>query len=226
VRINKKYIIIATLIACTGLYIVEQGIEVNYAIKTLIKIILFIGIPIVYIKYIKKESLKESLKLKSLKKSGLKIGFLAGILFFIIVLSAYFVVQGEIDLNSIAEELQTKLKVTPINFIFIALYITFGNSFLEEFFFRGFIFLNLYGLNSKKTAYVYSSLLFGLYHIGIFRTWFDLPITLLALFGLISVGFLFNWMDTKSDNFLNSWIAHIFADTAVMLIGFKMFGMI
>lgn len=224
--IKKRYIIISTLIACIGLYIVEQGIEVNYAVKTLIKIILFTAMPGIYIKYIKKENLKESFRLRSLSKGKLKVGTLSGILFFVIVISAYYVVQGEIDLNSIAKELQTKLKVTPVNFIFIALYITFGNSFLEEFFFRGFIFLNLYKLNSKRTAYVYSSLLFGLYHIGIFKTWFDLPITLLALFGLVSVGFLFNWMDTKSDNFFNSWIAHIFADIAVMVIGFKMFGMI
>jgi uncharacterized protein len=226
VSFNKKYIISSTLIACIILYIVEQRVQVNYAIKTLVKLILFAAIPVIYIKCVKKESLKESFRLKSLNKGKLKVGFLSGMLFFVIVISAYYVVQGEIDLNSIAEELQTKLNVTPMNFIFIALYITFGNSFLEEFFFRGFIFMNLYGMNSKRTAYVYSSMLFGLYHIAIFKTWFSLPITLLALFGLISVGFLFNWMDTKSENFLNSWIAHVFADTAVMIIGFKMFGMI
>jgi uncharacterized protein len=226
VSFNRKYIISSTLIACIILYIIEQRVQVNYAIKTLLKLIFFTAIPAIYIKYVKKESLEVSYRLKVLNKGKLKVGLLSGILFFVIVISAYYVVQGEIDLNSIAEELQNKLKVTPMNFIFIALYITFGNSFLEEFFFRGFIFLNLYKLNSKKTAYVYSSLLFGIYHIGIFRTWFNLPITLLALFGLISVGFLFNWMDTKSENFLNSWIAHIFADTAVMLIGFRMFGMI
>ncbi|WP_352418238.1 CPBP family glutamic-type intramembrane protease [Proteiniborus sp.] len=33
-----------------------------------------------------------------------------------------------------------KPRITPVNFIYVSLYITFGNSFLEEIFFRGFIF--------------------------------------------------------------------------------------
>lgn len=221
---HERFIILSTLLACFILYVVEQGVGVNYAIKTILKISIFIGLPISYVKLINKQNISEALKLKNLNLRDFKTGFIAGLLFFTIVMGAYFIVGNQIDFHMIAQELQTKLKVTPLNFIFIGLYITFGNSFLEEFFFRGFIFMNLYELRSKKIAYVYSSILFSLYHIAIFRTWFTLPITFLALFGLVSVGFLFNWMDTKSRNFINSWIAHIFADIAVILIGLRMFG--
>lgn len=86
--------------------------------------------------------------------------------------------------------------------------------------------MNLYELKFKKTAYVYSSLLFALYHIAIFKSWFNIWLILLALTGLISVGFIFNFIDTKSNNFINSWIVHILADMAIMLIGMKMFGII
>jgi membrane protease YdiL (CAAX protease family) len=215
---HERFIILSTLLACFILYVVEQGVGVSYAIKTILKIFIFVGLPISYVKLIRKQNIREALKLKNVNLRDFKTGFIAGLLFFTIVMGAYFIVGNQIDFDMIAQELQTKLKVTPLNFIFIGLYITFGNSFLEEFFFRGFIFMNLYDLRSKKIAYMY--------HIAIFKTWFTIPITLLALFGLVSVGFLFNWMDTKSRNFINSWIAHIFSDIAVILIGLRMFGMV
>lgn len=220
---RKTYILLVGLLACLLLYIIEQGIGVSYIHKTLLKVILFTAVPLIYIKIVNKESLKSALRIERVKIRKFNFGILSGIIFFAIVIIAYIVAGKYIDLDLIQRELETKLKITPASFILVAVYITLGNSFLEEFFFRGFIFLNLYKLGYKKLSYVFSSFLFGIYHIGIFKTWFTLPITLLALFGLITVGFLFNYMDTKSDNYINSWLAHIFADTAVMLIGLKMF---
>jgi membrane protease YdiL (CAAX protease family) len=220
---NKKYIITSSLITCIILYFVEQVLGVNYAVKTLSKVVLFILIPYLYIKIVKKSTLREELNFRKLDKKHLKLGFLFGISSFLIILAAYFLVGQYIDFNSIAVELENKSKITPANFIFVGLYITFGNSFLEEFFFRGFIFLSLYELKTKRLAYIYSSVLFGLYHITIFKTWFNLGLISLALFGLIAVGFIFNWLDTKSENFINSWIVHIVADSAIILIGFRMF---
>lgn len=205
------------------LYYIEQGIGVSYLIKTLAKILLFVPIPFIYIKFVKEESLLEAFKLKAFDKRRLLIGLGFGVLFFLTILVSYNILGYKIDFEAISIELQSKLKVTPLNFIFVGIYITFGNSFLEEFFFRGFIFMNLHELGLRKLAYIYSSLLFALYHVIIFKTWFTAPIFLLALLGLASVGFIFNWMNTRSNNFLNSWIAHIFADTAIILIGLRMF---
>jgi membrane protease YdiL (CAAX protease family) len=220
-----KYVVISSLISCICLYFIEQGIGVNYAVKTLAKLLLFTIVPYVYIKLIKKSDISTELNLKQFDKKRLKLGFLFGLSSFIIVLAGYFLFKGAIDLNSIANDLQEK-NITPANFILIGLYITLGNSFLEEFFFRGFIFLNLYNMKKEKLAYIYSSVLFGLYHIAIFKTWFNLSIILLCLLGLITVGFLFNWLNTKSQNFINSWLVHIFADSAIILIGLKMFNII
>jgi uncharacterized protein len=223
---DKKFIFFSSIIACLFLYFIEQVILVNYAVKTGAKILLFILIPLIYIRYIKKISLKESLNFKRTDKGHMKLGILFGLISFGIVLAAYFILKSYIDFQGILDEMQTKSKITVQNFLSIGLYITFINSFLEEFFFRGFIFLNLYKLNMKKTAYIYSSLLFGLYHIGIFKNWFNPYLMGLALLGLISVGFIFDYLDTKSDNFTNSWINHILADSAIILIGLRMFKMI
>lgn len=223
---KQKYIIISSLISCLGLYFIEQVIGVNYALKTLFKLILFIIVPYIYIKFIGKSTIQAELNLKQLDKKKLRLGFLFGVSSFLLILISYLLFKGVIDLNNIAKELQNKSKITPANFIFVGLYITFVNSFLEEFFFRGFIFLNLYNMKKQKFGYVFSSLLFGLYHIAIFKTWFNIWLIIICLLGLITIGFVFNWLNTKSKNFINSWIVHILADSAIILIGFKMFNII
>lgn len=221
-----KYILISSVIACFFMYYVEQVMKVDYLTKTIAKIVVFTIIPYIYMRLYKKSNIITSLRCKETNKNNIKIGIILGSISFIIILVTYFILKDVINLQSISQELQNKSKVTPVNFLFVAAYITFGNSFLEEFFFRGFIFLNLYEMNLKKTAYLFSSLLFALYHIAIFKTWFDIKLILLALFGLITIGFIFDYIDTKSKNFFNSWIVHILADAAIMLIGMRMFGII
>lgn len=223
---KKRYIILSSLIVCILLYFVEQVLVVSYVVKTVIKILFFTLIPYVYMRTIKKQQLSKAIKYKDIDKHHLKMGFLFGMLSFLIILIAFYLLSNIINMESILGNLQSKSKINASNFIFVGLYITLGNSFLEEYFFRGFIFLNLYELNSKKSAYIYSSVLFGLYHIAIFKTWFNIELVVLALIGLISVGFIFNWLDTKSKNFINSWIVHILADSAIILIGLRMFGIV
>ena len=226
ININKKYILLTSLIVCIFLYILEQVLNVDYLVKTLAKILLFTVVPYVYIKFIKKTTIKESINYKKIDKHHLRNGSVLGIVCFVIILLTFFVFKDVLNLKAILAELQNKSKISKGNFIFVGLYITLCNSFLEEFFFRGFIFLNLYELKLKKCAYVYSSLLFGIYHISIFKTWFSFWLIALALVGLISAGFILNWVNTKSNNFINSWIVHILADSAIILIGMKMFGIL
>jgi CAAX amino terminal protease family. len=223
---ERKFIIGSSLIACIFLYFIEQVISANYAVKTFAKILIFVFIPYIYITYLKKGTVSKSLNFKKIDRNHMKLGILFGFISFAVILSAYFILKGSLDMEGILNEMQAKSRITAKNFILIGLYITFINSFLEEFFFRGFIFLNLYKLNMKKTAYIYSSLLFGLYHIGIFKNWFNPYLIGLALLGLISVGFVFDYLDTKSENFINSWLVHILADSSIILIGLRMFKII
>lgn len=218
------HIVLLVLLSCTVLFIIEQILQVSYLVKTLSKVGMFLIVPLLYIKFIIKEPILKFLNLKSFDLKNLRSGFLLGLLSMGIVIGAYLIFQNFINTDVIIDDLQTRLNVTPQVFVFIAIYITFGNSLLEEFYFRGFIFLNIYKTKYKKLAYLFSSLLFAVYHVGIFMLWFEFWITLLALLGLFIIGLVLNWLNTKSNNFLNSWVLHILADIGVMLIGFYMFG--
>ena len=219
---NKKvnYILITSIISISILFIVEQVMMASYLNKTITKIIMFTIIPIIYIIKIKKVTIKEGLKIKRLSLKTIYLGIILGIGVVFVIGLSYYMFRNLIDINSIVYELETKSKVTKENYIIVATYFCIGNSFLEEFFFRGYIFLNLYEEGHKKLAYNFSAILFALYHIAIFRTWFSIYIVLLCLSGLYIGAIIFNYVDTKSNNFLNSWIIHILADMMIAYIGY------
>ena len=221
---NKNlFILISSASACIAMYVIEQYIGCSYIIKTAAKIILFAGLPLFSANLSANGTVRESLGLDHINLKDLKTGFILGAAVFTIIIAAYLMLGFMIDLNRIKLELQTKLKITAGTFIFTAIYITFINSLIEELFFRGFIFPGIYRTGLKKTAFIFSSFLFGLYHMAIFQTWFAIPLTVLAVASLIITGMLFNWINLKYGNFLNSWLIHIFADSAIVLIGIKMF---
>jgi membrane protease YdiL (CAAX protease family) len=202
------------------MYIIEQILNVDYFVKSTCKIGLFTFIPYLYIKLVKKESIKNSLNLGEFQLKRLKLGFILGFFSFSIVIIGYIIFSKYIDTQTLVENLN-KIKVNKNNFIYIGLYIIFVNSFLEEFFFRGFIFLNIYEEGNKHMAYIYSSALFALYHMGMIQSWFNMYLIILCMISLMGVGIVFNYLNTRSKNYMNSWIVHILADISIILIGFK-----
>lgn len=223
------FLLLFSVLVIGALFFIEQTLNVSYLIKMIIKWSLFLSLPLYYAKFVAKKSVNYLPNFRALhKKEILKVALL-GTFTFIMVIAGYFIFRQFIDLENIALEL-AKIGVTPLNFIFIAFYITFLNSFLEEFFFRGYIFSSLADEGKTKCAFIISALMFAIYHIGIFLTWFSWWISLIALLGLFVGGLIFNWANYSSRNsglnIRNSWVIHIAADMAIMIVGFMMFGFI
>ncbi len=214
----KRQIIIPSLIACTILFLIEQYLHVPFIVKSMIKLPTFAILPLWYIKAIKKETIKRALNLQHFKLSEVKLGLLLSAILVILIPLVYFTVATPyIDTAKLISELSL-IGVTKTNFLFVSLYIAIVNSFLEEFFFRGFVFLNLYETHARFSM-VFSALLFATYHIGIFVSWFQISMLFLALFSLFIGGLIFNFLATKSKNFLNSWLVHFFADAVILVLG-------
>ncbi len=222
---NIKFILISSIIAVLVMFFVEQKLEIPYVLTTPIKVFIFILLPVLFTKYNNKGGLDFLPSFKALTKDDTKKIIAFGTFTFVVVLGSYFLLSSYINLDNISNEL-LEIGVTPLNFIFVAIYITFGNSFIEEYFFRGYIFANLTKEGWKKRAYVISSILFALYHIGIFLTWFSYKISFIALFGLFFGGIIFNWLNSKSGKITNSWLVHMIADVSVMVVGLILFNFI
>ena len=222
---QKKMIIAYSLLAVGLLYAIEQIMIPGYVIKSIIKIMVFLVVP----------GLLQNMFLKRKTKSffankgsvSLKRMVLLGAGAFASVVAAYVLLGSQIDFESIIGELEMSLDVNAGNFIAVGIYIIVVNAAIEEFFFRGFLFLNLKNnsFGERVFAYAYSSLLFSVYHLSIFRTWFDLKLTAAAILGLLAAGIFFNRLDEKNGTIISSYIIHACGDSAIILIGLKMFGL-
>lgn len=217
-KTNKKEIfgiMTITIVSCLILALVETVIEPSYIVKSALKILIFIFLPLIFMKVSNIKVFDGSFALS--KKNILKL-LLLGCAIYLVVFAAYLLTKNTVDYPALVSSLSQDQKVDSENFIGIALYISFCNSFLEEFLFRLFSFIKLSEYMSKTGAYIFSSVTFALYHIAMVGSSFPLPLMILALVGLAVGGAIFDKVDEKSKNIYNSWFIHMFADLALMTI--------
>ncbi|SDR00480.1 CPBP family intramembrane glutamic endopeptidase [Virgibacillus salinus] len=211
---HKYLIVLYSSLSIAILFIIEQILSFEYLYKTIAKVIIFFLVLFIF-HYITK-SKTTYFATRRIDTKRLKISVSLGIGASLILIGTYFVLKDHIDFAQISENLAQK-NITGDTFLFISIYIIFGNSFLEEIFFRGFIFKNLQQKH-RLFAYIYSSFLFAIYHTAIFLTWFNIGLFLLALIGLFTIGLVFNWLNENSSNIYNSWLVHIIADIGIIII--------
>lgn len=112
----------------------------------------------------------------------------------------------------------------------MALWITFVNPFIEEFFWRGFVFraLNQFSANKTHSWYIIiiAGALFALHHAIIMWDWFTAPLLILVLTFLGLAGMLFNWTYYKTGTIVPAIIIHLAADATISIIGLQIFGII
>ena len=146
-------VLIVTIICCLAMALVDGVLRPGYAIKSAIKIALFMLIPLLA------SRLDRSvlyLQLLRPKKKGLLPAIALGVGIYVVILGGYFLVSPFFDFSQIAGALTDNAGVTKDNFLYVSLYISFANSFLEEFFFRGFVFTNLKQHAGRNLAYIFS----------------------------------------------------------------------
>lgn len=217
-RIAAVTAVLAVACICMGL--VDAVIQPGYAAKSLIKIAVFLGLPGLYCLRFRDRT---PLTFLIPRKSSLVPAIGVGLAVYAAVLGAYLIFRNVFDFSALTGALTAATGVEKRNFLWVALYISFVNSFLEEWFFRGFGFLQLKRIAGRKTAYCISAGLFALYHIAMMIGWFHAAVTVLALLGLFAGGLIFNFFDEKQDNIFLSWLIHMFANFATNTIGFLLF---
>lgn len=217
----RAFVLIAIVcIACLCMGLVDAVIQPNYWIKSAIKIAVFLLLPTLYALY------DRDFRVKTLfipDKKGFFLALLLGGGVYAVVLGEYLIFRGVFDFSAITGNVTDAVGVNRDNFLWVALYISFVNSLLEEFFFRGFAFLTLKGVTGRTFAYLFSAGLFAAYHIAMMIGWFALPVVLLALLGLFLGGLIFNYFNEKYNNIYLSWLIHMFANFATNTIGFLLF---
>ncbi len=208
-----------------AMLLVDGFFSLSYATRAFYKIGLFVLVPLVLASFIRWFDLFSIFRVKKDQKAVLHSLFLGmGVYAFLILL--YLFLKDVLDLNQIKGALESSVAVNGKNFLRVAIYISFVNSFLEEFFFRGFAYLKLKDKMSKFGASSVSALAFSLYHFGMVTGWVSPLLTILGLAGLFFAGIIFNFINDRQGNIYASYAVHMFANFALNTIGLQMFGLI
>jgi membrane protease YdiL (CAAX protease family) len=207
-----------TIITLIGL---EEIFTLSYLMKQVFKMIFFFIVPIIFIVYVRKESVTKELHLKKPKKKELFTSLLFGLVLYVGTVGGYALLQFMFDAKQVIDGLLVQ-GITFNNFIFVGLYLSFINSFLEEFFFRGYLYYNMQK-KSETLAVLGSSVLFSLYHVISMVLFFPWYTVIFVMIGLSIVGMFLAYMNRFGTSFINSYIMHVFADLAIISIGFYMF---
>ena len=210
------------ILSCSVMGYIDAVWQPGYAIKSGIKIVLFGIIPFFILLKLSSTNFAEMFQLKwgSIWRSAL-----LGIAIYIVIVGGYLLLKELIDFSNITTSLNNSVGVNASNFIFVALYISIVNSFLEEFFFRGFGQTVLHS-RGRIFSYTICSLLFALYHVAMMIGWYDwwvFGISILALFG---TGIVFHLLNERTKTIYTSWIVHMFSNLGINTVGLLLFGMI
>ena len=129
-------IMISVFIFSLAITLIDAFVQPNYFLKIPIKIVFFLALPMVFfIKY--KEDFTDFKKLFIFKKSGILKALILGVGVYAVILLGYLFTRNIIDYSNVTSSLTEGMGITAENFIFVSLYISLMNSFLEEFFFQG-----------------------------------------------------------------------------------------
>lgn len=217
---QRNTVLFLVILNCAALALIEAIIQPGYVLKSLAKVLLFGGSAAFYALRFQPDLLR-----KLLARSQLRHALVLAAAVYGGILGGFFLLRPFIDLDSISAALMEKEHISAGNFLFVALYISFCNSFLEELFFRGFAYLTLRDFCSHRAAFGFSALAFALYHVFIFHGWFSLWMFGLMLLGLFIGGGLFNFLDRRGSLY-PSWLVHIAANLAINTVGLIMFGIL
>ena len=210
-------VLILGLVCCGIMALVDGLWQPGYAVKSAVKLAVFGLLPLILTRLWRLISLKE---LFVFRTKGFFTALGLGLGIYALILGGYFALRNVFDFSGIAGSLTENAGVTKDNFLYVSLYISFVNSLLEEFFFRGFLFRNLKAHSGPVMAYGISALLFAAYHIAMMLGWFGFGLNALVLLGLAVGGLIFNWLNEKLGCIYGSWLTHMFANFAINTIGF------
>ncbi len=134
----------------------------------------------------------------------------------IIILAFYLGFRGQFDPATLRAEVGTLFPLTLLNYLAVALVITFVNPLMEEYYWRGY----LYRKWAARGGGIWIGGLFALHHLVIFGTWFPLHLLWILGIAFIGVGLFLTYLYKAINNLWAPLLTHIIADLTIVLLGY------
>ena len=223
-RNQKIQMAVLVILSASAAGFIDGFLQPPYFMRAALKAGFFSLIPLIYFLY-RDGSLADVKRMLIPKKGDLRLALLLGLGVYGLILGGYLVSTRIYDISDMVISLTGDAGVGTDNFLWVSLYISFVNSFMEEFLFRGFAFVAMKQVSGRKFAYWFSALVFALYHVGMMAAG-NMLISLLAVVALVVAGMFFNWLDERSGTIVPSWLVHMFANFAINTVACMIFGII
>lgn len=196
------------------------------ALYTACKVVQFL-LPVGWIILVERSRLPRT----SWRPGDLRAGAVSGLLMGASVVASYalFVRGGALAaeaLPRIAARLENLGAATPGRFLAMALFLALLHSFLEEYYWRWFLFARLRSRLQPGTAIVLSSLAFTAHHVIVLHAFtgsgrFAWATVLLSL-AVTAAGAIWAWQYARNGSLYTVWISHALVDLAIMGIGYDL----
>jgi len=203
-------------------FVVLSGSPAMGPVYTLTKILQF-SLPVVVVLFL----FKKQLKMFNRGRGGVIGGILFGIAVGLSILALYlgYLRHSEVFATfdaSLREKLQGLGATTPLRYAALAVFISLFHSFLEEYYWRWFVFGELRKHTAKWIAYAVSSIGFAAHHIIVvaaYTGWDQWVWITFFSVGVAVGGLVWAYQYEKSGSLIAPWISHLIVDVALMAVG-------
>lgn len=113
---------------------------------------------------------------------------------------------------------------TPAKFLAVGAFYAVAHSFLEEYYWRWFVYGRLREVVHQRTAMVVSAAGFMLHHVLLVGTFFShspLAVMLLSIAVFVG-GLVWAWLYQRSGSLAGPWLGHLLVDAGIFAIGYQM----
>ena len=192
----------------------SNEIEIGKVIWAFAKIWLLL-LPVAWLLFVDKGKLSWS----PTSKKGVVAGLLWSIPVSVVILGAYWVVKGGSFIDPEATETIEALGIaTPAKFLIFASAMSLGNSLMEEYVWRWFVFSKFKVLVGVWPAIFLSAFFFTVHHVVILWNVGSLWLVLGGSIALLTGGIIWGYLYNKYNSIWPGWICHVAADTAIMWV--------
>ena len=185
------------------------------------------ALPVVWVVFVQRARLQFGLT----SPKGAALGALSGMLIVAAMMVLYHgILRGSSLLRDTPQQVFQKISAvginTPAAFLGMALFLSVVHSFLEEYYWRWFVFGQLRCAWPWTYAAVVASVGFALHHVIVLSSY--LPpehfwtVTLLFSAGVAAGGMIWAWLYERSGSLLGPWLSHLIVDAGLMWLGFDL----
>lgn len=220
------------LLVLAGYYLTARVWQPIYAVKAAVRGLLFAVVPLLWDRQAGRPAIQaikqriwpnqSTVGRSDLIRSLVRIA-LTGI---VLIIGLNLLAQPLVSLFGVAgivAEIKGRTHAQPLAMAAVLLYIPLVNSLVEEYFFRGFLFLEMAETGLTQAASLLSASLFALYHLAIFRSWFAWPLLILVLLALAAGGWLLNRITSRYGSVLPAWLLHGLVNVAILSLSIRYF---